>query len=185
MKKILALVAVASLVLVTLPTGAAAGKRCRAYKPALVSSQSGQHADAAKEKIIVVGDSATQEDPITVAYEHSVGLDLGASYDVIVADGRFFNLQIRSKKASPTLNMRSEWASPSPQDVELFLYDRSGSEVDSSASFNPFPPLNNDDDGDGFEQITGIFTRNCDGFTVESQGGITVAVQATLNIWLD
>ncbi len=178
--------AVAALTLLLVgATPSVAARKCAAFEPRLQTSQSGLHEEGNREDVVVVKDTATEEKPLTFAYTHGPGLDLGATYDVIVPDAKFFNLQVRSKKQNPQLNLRIEWPAPSPQDVDMYLYNSRGNEAAASASFNAVPEIHNDDDGNGWEQIVDFPVSNCSGFTLESQGGITVNVQATLKVWLD
>ncbi len=181
----LATAAVALVGALAAPAGA--GGRCKPFKPHLHESQSGKHADAAAAEVLVVTAKATEKKPLTVSYVHGPGVDPGSGFDVVVADAAFFNIQVQTKKRTAALNVRTEWPAPSPQDIELFMYDQRGYQVAQSASFNAVPELHNEggDDGNGWEQISGHPVRTCDGFTIESQGGITVRTDVTLKVWLE
>lgn len=180
-------IAVAAILLVAAPATPSAGAgACKKFTPSVSESQSGEHDEARDAKVVTVTDSATEDRPLIFEYAHGPGLDMGASYPVVIADGVFFNFQVGSARPTASVNLRAEWATPSHQDVELYLYDSHGHEVAASASFNAVPAVYNaDDDDNGLEQIIGFGALRCEGLTLESQGGITTGVDVALSVWLD
>ena len=179
---------------------ALAGSSCKAFKPVAPDSASSNAADATKTKVIQVTDKATEKKPIVVEYSHGPAVadqSLGESTTgdpqsmMLLEDARFFNFQVASKARAAAVNIRIEWGSPSPSDIDLRLYGGSGSEIDSSVAFNPiyndaYQAAFGGDDDNGMEQLLDVILTRCYGFTVESRPAWSPGEDAvTLKVWLN
>lgn len=201
MKKLIrsaAIVASAGLITGALVGGVgpaqAAKKRCKKFKAASsFASDSTNQADARKAKVIKVTDKATAKKPITLKYAHGPAAwlladpeDPTAGQRAIVEDTKWFNFQVDSKKKFTGLYMRQEWSSTSASDMDLYLYDRTGSQAGSSGEFNAAPGtgLGTGEGGMGYEQISGLGVADCSGYTAESRAFTTQGEDMTLKVWL-
>ena len=132
---------------------------------------------AADAPVTAITSSATKKKPVVIELEHPATLPLAP-------ENQYFNIQIKNPSAK--LNILHEFGSDS--DIDLYLYDATGTEVASSGAFNPAPvPGVTDADGNGgtgFESISGLKAGQCQGFSIESAPYLTPGTTATLKIWL-
>ena len=172
----------------------AAKKKCKKFKPAKVfASDSQSQADASKAKVKKVTDKFTAKKPLTIEYSHGPAAWLLADPEdpttgqrPVVEDTKWFNFQVDSKKKFVGLYLRQEWASTSPSDMDLYLYDRTGGQAGTSGEFNATPGLGlgTGDGGMGYEQISGLGVTDCAGYTAESRAFSTAGEAMTLKVWL-
>ena len=161
----------------------AAPKKCKKFKPVEPDSASSEAGEATEQKVVKVTSKATEEKPVTLEFDHGPGMWLTADAPPIAEDSVFFNFQAEPKKLAK-LNVRIEWASPSPSDIDLYVYDQAGLALDESTTYNPVPQLTDNDDGDGFEQIVDLAAVRCAGFTVESRVSSSLGEAMTIKVWL-
>lgn len=187
-RKALTLLLAAGLVagaLVAGPAVAKKPKKCPAFKPVEPRSPSGETAEVLEAQVVKVTDAATADKPIVMEYSHGPALWNGR--EPIVEDTVFFNIQIQSAVAAPVLNVFQEWAAR-PGDIDLHMYDVTGTEAASSASPNIYPtPVPQPPYGSGvwgLESIPGFATSTCLGYTIESRAYWTAGEDMTLTIWL-
>ena len=198
------IVLVASLTLVAnvclIGNSASAGGGCSKPKFSTPESPSSNAADAPKEKVVLVSDKATEDNPVEIAYSHGPAMadssiGTGTTGDprlaMVVEDAKFFNFQVASKGQAAAINMRIEWGNPSPSDIDLRMFGQSGQELDYSASYNPiysdaYRLVAGDDDDNGVEQLLGVVLSRCSAFTVESRPASSPGEDAvTLKVWLN
>ncbi|MGH2756670.1 MAG: hypothetical protein ACRDI3_02665 [Actinomycetota bacterium] len=159
-------------------------RRCARFKPVEPNSLSEQRGEAPDAKVIKVTSAATKKKPITIEFEHGPGFWIPDEVPVI-EDSAFFNVQVFGKDS--VLNVRTEWATIGDQsrsDIDLYLFDSSGSQIGVSNTFNPLPPLNESDGGPGFEFIS-MPATTCEGFTIESRAFWSAGEDMVLDLWLD
>lgn len=179
-------------------SGASAAGKCKPFRPGPPDSVSVNAADAPKEKVVLVSEKATEDDPLVFEYGHgpaiadqSVGEAVTGDPQgaMILEDARFFNFQVVAGARASQVNARIEWPSPSVSDIDLRLFGQTGAEVDYSASFNPIAiasAVTGGDDANGLEQLLGLWMSRCSGFTVESRPAWSPGENAvTLKVWLD
>lgn len=170
----------------------AAKRRCKKFKPGTpITDSSTDGVKSAKVKKIT--DKYTAKKPLTIKFSHGPAAwlladpeDPTAGQRAIVEDTKWFNFQVDSKKRFVGLYVRQEWPTPSASDLDLYMYDRSGSQVGSSGEFNAVPGtgLGTGEGGMGFEQISGYGAVDCTGYTVESRAFTTHGENVTLTVWL-
>ena len=175
---------------------AEAAKACRKFKPVEpTASDSPSKTEATKSKVQKVTDKFTQAKPLTIKYNHGPAVwfpnnpqdPAGAGQAPAVEDTKWFNLQIDSKKKFVGLYIRQEWSATSPSDMDLYLYDRFGSEAGSSGQYNAVAGngvLGSGEGGMGYESILGMGVSDCAGYTVESRAFTTPGEAMTLKVWL-
>lgn len=149
-------------------------------------------------KIIKVTDAATAAAPVTLEYEHGAALWDWFSGNIpgeqegprpILEDTKWFNIQVDSSSLVAGLNVRIDWAIPSPSDIDLHLwYGATGAQAafPGSSNLNPVGPmpLMSPNGGMGWESIRGFAVPDCSTFLVESRAAITAGEAMTLTIWL-
>jgi hypothetical protein len=173
---------------------ASAAKRCKPFKPGTPISDSPSAVDAKNEKVVKITDKATAAKPHTFTYDHGPAAWLlanpqdptGSSQVAIQEDTKWFNIQVDSKKRFVGLYVRQEWAAESPSDMDLYIYDKSGSQVGTSGEFNAVAGqgLGTGDGGLGYEQVLGMGVTDCSGYTIESRAFTTAGEAMTLKVWL-
>ncbi|MEA2486771.1 MAG: hypothetical protein QOF16_425 [Actinomycetota bacterium] len=173
------------------PVPAPAG--CPAYQPG----------DAGKDaKTTVVTDAATKDAPISVQLPLAQGAGTGTGISQVDAvtlateSHAFQNVQVDSNSSSVGLYVRAEFDTQSDDDLHLLNSD--GTEAAHAAGFNVAPeslpvapfgqPLDGTGSGghseSGAEQIDGIKTADCQGYTAELDGATTRGGTITLKFWL-
>lgn len=138
--------------------------------------------EAAEAEVLNVTAANTEEKPLVIEYEHGPALaDAGAE------DTLYFAFQVVSKKPGAGVYVRQEWPG-SMSDVDLYMYDSSGTEVAYSGAFNPIPVPGVTDSGgnggQGYESIPGFPADPCSPYTLESKAYATMGEPMTLKIWL-
>ena len=179
---------------------ASAGGGCSKPRFSAPESPSSNAGDAPKEKVVLVTDKATEDNPVEIAYSHgpavadaSIGENTTGDprLAMVAEDARFFNFQVASKARAAVVNMRIEWGAPSPSDIDLRMFGQSGGELDYSAAYNPaysdaYRLVSGGDDDNGMEQLLGVVLSRCSAFTVESRPASSPGENAvTLKVWLD
>ena len=162
---------------------------CPVFTPAEPDSESGETAEALEAEIQMVTAAHTEEAPLVIEYEHGPAFWETVTRTAVMEDTMFFNIQV-DNPAAPTsgLYIRQEWPSPSLSDMDLYLYDSSGAEVEASGAFNQTPvplPLGGFETGAmGYESISGFVAGQCSGYTIESRAFTTLGESMTLKVWL-
>ena len=171
---------------------AEAAKRCKKFKPAEPASDSQNTAEAKKAKVVKVTDKRTEKKPLVFEYSHGpaawwlVDPEDGEGQRAIVEDTKWFNIQVDSKKKFVGLYVRQEWSPTPVSDMDLYIYDKTGSQAGSSGEFNQVPGtgLGSGDGGNGYEQVLGMGTTDCSGYTLESRAFTTPGESMKLKVWL-
>ncbi|MFN2526842.1 MAG: hypothetical protein ABR505_11365 [Actinomycetota bacterium] len=178
---------------VAAPTAAAAA--CPKYKPKEPVSDSENRADAQLAKVVKITDKATEAKPLVIDYEHGPAFWFiqdpvdGEGQRALIEDTKWFNIQVDSKARDVGLYIRQQWEPNSPDDMDLYLYDKSGGAYGQSATFNwaeAAAPgtLGGGDGGLGYEQVLGLLVSRCQGLTIESRAFTTPGRAMQLVIWL-
>lgn len=137
--------------------------------------------DGKDAPITVVTDAATADKPIEVTVATDIGIP---EADITHA---FHNVQVDSSGAETGLYARFEF--DLGQDYDLYLRDAGGTEVARSAGFNQ-ATLAGDGTGNGghseadAEQLDGIKSADCTGYTVDVASYFTEGGDYTLKLWL-
>ena len=173
-------------------TPAQAKKKCGRFKPGTPITDSQNAADAKKAKVQKVTDKHTAKKPLTIKFTH--GPAFWFITDPVDADGqraavedtKYFNVQINSKKKFVGLYVRQEWTPVPVSDMDLYIYDKSGSQVGGSGDWNQVQgtPINTGTGGPGYEQVSGMGVTRCAGYTLESRAFTTPGDNMTLKVWL-
>ena len=200
-KRALATLAGASLVVgafVAGPAEAAKKKKpkplkCAKYTPAEPQTASSNGAEALEAKTVKLTDKMTAEKPLTIEYAHGPAFWFPfvdpADAPPLQQDTKYFNFQVYSKKPVG-IYVRAEWATPSPSDIDIYMYDKTGTEVEHSGAFNvaevsaPLDLTDRGRGGPGFESIPGAPVAKCAGYTIESRAFDTAGEDMTLKVWL-
>lgn len=180
MKRFAGAAVLAGLMAVLLVTPGVAAKKCKTYSPGTYEADGGIL--VVDVEPIVVTDRATEAEPLEMVVEVPPGTPIDDGH-------KFFDLQVDTAKRSTGLFVR--WEFPLYEVNDLYLYTPDGAIRASGAGFNPAPVGTFDGTGDGghseqgAEQIDGLKTKGCGGYTVDlwaytHQGGETV-----LKVWLD
>ncbi len=187
----IAVIASAAMVLgafVAAPAEAKKKKSCPAFQAVEPVSDSGQTAEALEAEVVKVTDKATADKPIVIEYEHGPALWEDLTQTPIVEDTAFFNFQVQSKKPAPGLHLEMTWETPSESEMDMYLYDATGTRIAASNAFNAAPVPGVFDaggnGGTGFETIPGNPAVDCAGYTVESRALITTGQMMTLTVYL-
>ncbi len=154
--------------------------------PAFVPAEQGAEAELTK-----VTDQATAKNPVEVTVSTKAGAGVGGV--PVVESGishAYENLQVvTKKKKTPGLYVRLEM--PERSDYDLTLLNPDGTRAAMSAGFNPHPdPAIGDGTGTGghsettAEQIDGIKTPNCGGYTADVGTATGVGGGLTMKLWL-
>ena len=160
------------------------GARCSAFHPVKPDSPAAQASEALDAPVISVGSSATEKNPRTVDYAH--GLAFWEFEQHAQEDEVFFNVQVKAPKKRG-LHVRIDFPNGHVNEADLFLYDRHGQRVASSATWGVAAPTGISDPGNGgvgFDYIPGYGASNCAGFTIESRAIYGPGGDATLSLWL-
>jgi hypothetical protein len=177
MVRTLAVLASVSLVFAAMAAPAEAKKK---KKKKLVCDEYVSAVEGAEEaEVVQITDAATEEAPVVIEFEH------GGALPEVATESLYFNVQIYSKATETGLHILDEF--DDREDVDLYLYDAAGEEVDSAAGFNPAPEILGDNEGrtgTNFEHIPGFAATQCAGYTIESLAYLTDGTPATLSIWL-
>jgi hypothetical protein len=157
----------------------ARGQRgCSPYVP-------GEMGADVEEPTTVITDAATEEEPIEM--EFAFGPAAG-NIGVDTTDEAFHNIQVDSKAKEVGLWVRLE--SPVTDDPDLYVYWDNGTVAAQATGFNqaPFGPLdgtgNGGHSGIGYEQIDGIGTADCTGYTLRLLNWLGFGGTYTLKLWL-
>jgi hypothetical protein len=142
-----------------------------------------QGADA---ETVVVTDAATEDAPIEVVIEQGPGLVTGT----VARSHAFRNIQVDSAAVDAGLYVRYEF--PAYEDHDLYLNYADGSVAAQAAGFNPIveAPLVNDGTSigghseRGAEQIDGVRTADCDGYTADFDAFLARGGEYTVTLWL-
>ena len=180
-----------------MPAAEAAKKKkklvCPAYAPAAPASPAAAAAEAPAVPAVKVTDKHTEEAPLEVTLEQGAGLWMYApDPEAIITqipvedDTQFVNVQVYSKAPTTGLFVKQEWDAGSPDDLDLYMYDVTGTEVNTSGAFNaaPIEPVSTTTGGAGYEQISGHAAAQCDGYTLESRTYMTQGQTVTMKFWL-
>lgn len=169
------------------PADAAKKKRkppaCAAYVP---------HEKAAEAELVKVTEAATAEAPIELEVETAPGLGSGrpGGDGTFAALGEntseaFVNVQVDTKAPVAsglyvTVEFTPAW------DYDLYLDDSTGTEVAHSAGFlnQTFGAGAAAESAIGSENILGIETADCGGYSVDIAGATTPGETVTLKLWL-
>jgi hypothetical protein len=133
---------------------------------------------AVEEPTVQIPATATEEAPVTIEFEHGMA---GPS-EAMLNEEKFFNIQI----AGPSSGLYVLLEFSERHDLDLYLYDTAGEEVDSSGGFNAAPEGPFSADGRATttsESLVGVPVSKCDGFTVRSNAYLTYGTPATLKFW--
>lgn len=133
-----------------------------------------------------VSADATEASPRAVAFEHDPGV--GALLLRDSADIKRFGVQVEGRGAV-LLHVRTEWATPSPDEIDLWLYDQFGEEIITGSDGYNVPVDNesweNSHSGMGYEYIAGWPVARCDKFVIESEALRSPGREMTLKLWLE
>ncbi len=172
-----AVLAIAALVIgafVALPAEAAKKKKalkCSPFAPAVEG--------AAESPVVKITPKATEEKPVVIEFEHGPAGPSQAGLD----EWQYFNIQIFGPASG--LHIREEFSDR--HDIDLYLYDAAGEEVDSSGGFNtaPIPGVTDAGGraGTNYESIPGYAVSPCQGFTIGSDAYMTYGTAVQLKIW--
>jgi hypothetical protein len=174
------------------PADAGKRKRCRKYKPAVPITDAETRNQAPKAKVRKITDKYTKKKPLTISYNHGPAFWFIADpvdaegQRPLIEDTKWFNIQVDSKKRMVGVFIRQEWSKTPVSDMDLYVYDRFGSQAASSGDFNQVQgtPINSGTGGQGFEQVSGLGAKDCTGFTLESRAFTTPGEAMKLKIWL-
>jgi hypothetical protein len=166
-------------------------RRCKKFKPAVPISDSESRNQAPKAKVVKITDKYTQKKPLVIKYQHGPAfwfitdpMDAEGQRSA-VEDTKWFNIQVDSKKRMVGVYVRQEWTPVPVADMDLYMYDKFGSQAASSGDFNQVQgtPLNSGTGGAGFEQISGLGAKDCSGYTIESRAFTSYGDSMKLKIW--
>lgn len=161
-------------------------KVCKPYKPGEMG---------AEVETVKVTDKATEEAPLEVTLEMDPGagqaIGIGAVDAVTTAAQShvYYNVQVdsKAKKAGLFVNL----ASPMPDDNDLYLFHSTGTEAAHAAGFHgggPAPIYDSNGNGGhtqpAAEQLDGILTKDCGGYTVHAIGANSRGGDVPLKLWL-
>jgi hypothetical protein len=194
-----AVVAAASMIVGAFAVGPADAKKkkkkptvatCPAFVPVEVASGGTTGAEAPKAPVVQVTDANTAEAPLVIEYEHGPAFWDSASHTPVQEDTKYFNIQVSTTNPAPGLYAKIEWPSPSPSDIDFYMYD-GGTEVAHSGAINIAPvdavvldASDGANGGNGFESIPGYPAANCAGYTFESQAFVTPGESMKLSLWI-
>jgi len=151
------------------------GGSCPAYTPG---------EQGAGKPTSIVTDAATAEKPIEVAVEVGEGVPESPENAPV-----YYNVQVDAAAAEAGLYVRLEFEDP--EDMDMYLNHASGEEAAHVGGYNPAPviPGQTDGTGDGghsevgAEQLDGIRTADCGGYTVDIRPFQKTAGEKTLKFW--
>lgn len=155
---------------------------CAPYKPG---------EEGAEAETTIVTDAATEEKPVELDFDAPAGEanDLGLG----VYDGTaslYQNIQVDTQSADTGLYVRYEF--PDRHDYDLYLNYPDGSTAANSGDFNVAPgeglgsgsPEGGWEAGSNYEQVMGIRTADCAGYTARLVSYLTTGGATKLKIWL-
>lgn len=138
----------------------------------------------------VVTDAATEEAPLEIPITAPMGL--GSDFGLGVVDNTestYYNIQVDTDKAESGLYVRYEF--PDYEDLDLYLNYADGSEAAHSGAFNqaPIPGVFDGTGagghgGMGFEQLDGIRTADCAGYTAKLTSYLSEGGEMIMKVWL-
>ena len=142
---------------------------------------------AADLEVAKVTDKATEEAPIEITLSTDEGLGMGRGTFGPLVSHAYQNVQVDSKAKSAGLYMRVEFADY--QDYDLYLDRADGTTAAQAAGFGDTESLQDGDTSDGHtemgaEQVTGITTADCGGYTADIVGATTQGGDVTVKLWL-
>ncbi len=170
----------------------AASRSCRPFKPVPINNDEAPDKDEVlKTKVLKVTDKATESKPLTIEYRQGAGQGFPLHQgDPFFQDNTYFNLQIDSSRREVGLYVRTEWPTPSPSDIDMYLYtfgelvgwsEAWNNEVLDTVSANVWTGPG----GTGYEMISGYPAFRCQGFTVENMSSsVPLGEDATFKVWL-
>jgi hypothetical protein len=147
---------------------------------------------AGEAELVTVTDAATAEAPVVVEIETGPGVGMGrpgSTFEGVVPTGdltseSFVNVQVDSAATSAglyaTIEFEPQW------DYDLYLDDSEGTEVAHSAGFfNQSSAAGAvGESAIGSENIKGLETSDCGGYSTAVVGATTVGGPVTLKLWL-
>ena len=143
---------------------------------------SGNADEAAEAEVVNLTAAATEEKPLVIEYDHGPAIS-----DVGAEDTLYFAFQVVSKTPGAGVYIKQEWEG-AEDDMDLYLYDSSGTEVARSGAFNqlPIPGVTDagGNGGSGFESIPGFPADPCSPYVIESKAYLTDGAPMTLSLWL-
>ncbi len=173
---------------------AQAAKRCKPYRPTVPTTDSSNAEEVKDVKVVKVTDKFTQKKPLVFDYNHGPALwwptdpTDAEGQAAIMEDTKWFNIQVDSKKKFAGLYVRQEWSATRVSDMDLYIYDKTGSQVASSGVYNQVPEaagtFGSGDGGEGYEQVLGMGATDCAGYTIESRAFTSPGEAMKLKVWL-
>jgi hypothetical protein len=180
-----ALVAVLAAAL-SAPVALAAPAGCRPKVSPPTDLTDGDGPEFEKAPVLRITDAATEKRPVSVEFSHGPGVVVS---DAASQNSRFFKLAVvASGSATRYLNVRSEWPTPSPSNLDLYLYR--GDYVAGSGAFNnpvldaAHNQIDPQEGGMGYEWIRDYPVFSCQGYALESFANWTAGETVTLKVWL-
>lgn len=150
--------------------------------PAFVPAEAGADAELTK-----ITEKATAKRPVEITVSTRAGAGMGGAAEAGIAHA-FENLQVDLKKKKSTgLYVRLEM--PARSDYDLTLFNPDGTVAAQSAGFNPAPghvdPTPQGGHTEEFaEQIDGVKTRECGGYTADVATATGIGGGLTMKLWL-
>lgn len=168
--------------------GACPGKKKRTKPPTLTCAPYVPGEEGAEAETTVVTDEATEEKPVELTFDAPPGMgnDLGlGQYDG--TESLYHNVQVDTKNADAGLFVRYEF--PDRHDYDLYLNYPDGSSAAFAGDANAAPgeglgSAEGGSSGTNFEQVEGIRTADCGGYTARLVSYLTTGGETTLKIWL-
>lgn len=161
---------------------------CAEFAPPPVQSGGTTGSQAVEAEVTQVTTAHTADAPLVIEFDHGVAVWEPGTHTPVQEDAKYFGLQLPPGIPQTALTVRIDWATPSPSDVDLYLYDDQGVEVGNSGAFNfaPVPGVLDagGNGGMGFESIPALPADQCSGFVVESQAFLTQGEAMTLTVFL-
>jgi len=172
--------------------GSTADARKRRRKPPVCKKYNGG-VDGKGQKVTLVTDKAKQAKPVTVPIEVAAGVGGTGPDDnegSLAPSHQVMNIQVDSKAKMTGLYAVLE--GPPLRDLDLYISGPDGVAVAYSAGFQAAPVIPGVTDGTGHggktttstEQVDGLATKDCTGYTVEVWGAGNEPLTATLKFYL-
>lgn len=154
-------------------------KACAAYQP-------GEMGAEVEEETTIVTDAATEEAPIELELDFAPAAGSWSPAPVDTTDHIFHNVQIDSEATEAGFWARLE--SPDTDDPDLYVYWDNGNMAAQAVGFNQAGLQSGSSHGGhsevGAEQIDGIGTADCTGYTLDLVNWLGVGGTYTLKLWL-
>ena len=192
MKKLVVSLCVGSLIATVLAVTPAAARatRCPAFEPSAVPEGTPSAEASLRAPVQVVTDKHTEADPLVIAYEHGVAAAVPLTPHGVL-DYRYFNFQVRSQRVSPGLHIKAEWPITSPTDIDVYLFEESGSQIAWGEAWN-LPVIDDVSDrlyyeghgGVGYEYMEGVRASNCAGYSMWSRTSRSPGTPVSLKVWI-